>query len=141
MIDLEVKIGVEVEPLIRRLDKIGQDGRAETVEQLERTAEMLRDEAWILCPVETRSLQRSIRTFKREGLGPGALCSVGVSAGNGGIVNPKTGREVDYARFVEYGTSRRAAKPFLRPALATVRPQIMAMIQEAWRKALKEGDE
>ena len=119
MINLEVKIGVEVEPLIRRLDKIGQDGRAETIERLEKAAEMLRDEAWILCPVETGSLQRSLRTFKQEGLG--ALCSVGVSAGNGGVINPKTGREVDYARFVEYGTSRRAAKPFLRPALTTVR--------------------
>jgi len=141
VINLEVKIGVDVEPLIRRLDKIGQDGRAETVEQLERIAEMLRDEARILCPVETGSLQQSIKTFKREGLGPGALCSVGVSAGNAGVINPKTGREVDYARFVEYGTSRMAAKPFLRPALTTVRPQIMTMIREAWRKALEEGGE
>jgi len=139
MIDLEVKIELEVEPLIRRLDKIGQYGRLETVEQLERIAEMIRDEARILCPVETGSLQRSIQTFQREG--SGTLCTVGVSAGNAGVFNPKTGREVDYARFVEYGTSRRAAKPFLRPALAAVRPLIVEMIQEAWRKALNEGGE
>ena len=138
MINLEAKIGVDVEPLMRRLEKIGRDGRAETVERLERIAEIIRDEARVLCPVETGSLQRSLRTFKREGLG--ALCSVGVSAGNGGVVNPNTGREVDYARYVEYGTSRMAAKPFLRPALATVKPLIMAMIQEAWRKALEEGE-
>jgi len=141
VLDLEVKIGMEVELLIRRLDKIGHNGRLETVERLERITEIIRDEARILCPVKTGSLQRSIRAFKREGLGPGMLCSVGVSAGNAGVVNPKTGREVDYARFVEYGTSRRAAKPFLRPASATVRPQIMAMIQRAWRKALEEGGE
>jgi len=141
VVDLEVKVGVETEALIRRLEKIGQDGRAETLEQLEKIAEMIQDEARILCPVETGSLQRSIKAFKREGLGPGALCSVGVSAGNAGVVNPKTGREVDYARFVEYGTSRMAAKPFLRPALATVRPLIMTMIQGAWRKAMEEGGE
>jgi len=139
MIDLEFKIGMEVESLIRRLEKIGQDGRTETVERLERIAEIIRDEARILCPVETGSLQQSIRAFKREGLG--ALCSVGVSAGNASVVNPKTGRTVDYARYVEYGTSRRAAKPFLRPALATVKPFIRAMIQEAWRKALEKGGE
>ncbi len=137
MINLEIKIGVEVEPLIRRLNKIGQDGRAETIEQLERITEMIRDEARILCPVETGSLQQSLKTFKREG--SGELCSVGVSAGNAGVVNPKTGRVVDYARFVEYGTSRMAAKPFLRPALSTVKPLIMAMIQGAWRKALEGG--
>ena len=138
MFDLEVKIELDVEPLIRRLDKIGQDGRTETVEQLERIAEMIRDEARILCPVETGSLQQSIRTFKLEG--SGEFCSVGVSAGNADVINPKTEREVDYARFVEYGISRMAAKPFLRPALATVRPLIVKMIQEAWRKALEEGE-
>jgi len=138
VLDLEFKIELDIEPLIRRLDKIGQDGRTETVERLERIAEIIRDESRILCPVETGSLQQSIRTFKREGLG--ALCSVGVSAGNGGVVNPNTGREVDYARFVEYGTSRRAAKPFLRLALATVRPLIRAIIQEAWRKAIEGGE-
>jgi len=134
MINLEVE--VHVEPLIQRLSGISEEGKLETIRALEKAAEMVRDEAKALCPVDTGSLQRSIRTFKRE-VG-GVLCSVGVSAG-GYVVNPKTRRIVDYASFVEYGTSRMAARPFLRPAFATTKPLIVALARESWRRVMEAG--
>jgi len=134
MINLEVEM--DVEPLIQRLSRISEQGKLETIKALEKAAEMVRDEAKAICPVDTGSLQRSIRTFKRE-VG-GVLCSVGVSAG-GYVVNPETRRTVDYAGFVEYGTSRMAAKPFLRPAFVTMKPLIIALAREAWRKVMEAG--
>ena len=67
-------------------------------------------------PVDTGALRRSIRqepTPRRERGGYEA----GISAGGGGFINPRTGREVDYAAYVEYGTSRAPAQPYLTPAL------------------------
>jgi len=67
-------------------------------------------------PVDTGALRKSIRQEprpRREGDGYEA----GITAGGGGVVNPKTGQEVDYAAYVEYGTSRAPAQPYLRPGL------------------------
>jgi HK97 gp10 family phage protein len=55
-----------------------------------------------LCPVDTGALARSINV---EPHGDTVYVSVG-------------GGDVDYALFVEYGTSRMRAQPFVRPALA-----------------------
>jgi HK97 gp10 family phage protein len=40
-------------------------------------------------------------------------------------------RKVFYARFVEYGTTKMSAKPFLRPALNSSRSQIKSIIEGA----------
>lgn len=56
-----------------------------------------------MCPVDTGRLRSSIgRALDRDARG-----LVGV-----------VGTDVDYAAFVELGTSRAGAQPFLRPALA-----------------------
>jgi HK97 gp10 family phage protein len=73
----------------------------------------IRDEAKQRVPVDTGSLQKSIRI---EITRRGGKEVVGVAAG-GYITNPKTGRKVDYAGFVEYGTSRQWPQPYLRPAI------------------------
>jgi len=59
------------------------------------------------CPVDTAALMSSIRAEVR---GPHEMA---LKAGGGGFVNPRTGREVDYARYVHDGTSRMPARPFL----------------------------
>lgn len=55
-----------------------------------------------LCPVDTGNLRSSI-SFRIEHVG---ATTVGV-----------VGTNVEYAPYVEYGTRRMAAQPFLRPAL------------------------
>lgn len=127
MIDLEVE--ADVEHLIRALSEIGPEARGRTMGALDTCAEMIRDHARAMVPVDTGSLQRSIRKV-------GLLHGVGVSAG-GHIRNPRTGKIVDYARHLEYGTSKTAAKPFLRPAYAQVKPTIIARVREAWRTVME----
>ena len=63
------------------------------------------------CPVDTSALLGSVRTESR---GPHAIALV---AGGAGYINPRTGRPVDYARYVHDGTSRMPARPFLLQAV------------------------
>lgn len=75
----------------------------------------IRDTAKAKAPVDTGSLQASIRLQTYHATGS-AIIKLGVSAG-GYVTNPRTGRIVNYARFVEYGTSRMRAQPYMRPAI------------------------
>jgi len=67
-------------------------------------------------PVDTGALRRSIRQEPKPQREDGYYVA-GITAGGGGVVNPRTGREVDYAAYVEFGTSRAPAQPYLTPAL------------------------
>jgi hypothetical protein len=76
--------------------------------------------AQVYCRVDTGSLRDSIRVERGgEGLG---WRQVRVRAG-GYIINPKTGRFVDYAGVVE------AKYPFMRPAYDEVAPTIKTMLE------------
>lgn len=98
------ELAARLENLAARLGDLSQ-------EALEELAERIVEDAKALCPVDTGSLKRSIR-FERDPSG-----GVIVAAGGGGVVNPRTRREVDYAAYVEFGSSRAPAQPFLQPAL------------------------
>ena len=76
--------------------------------------------AQIYAPVDTGSLRDSIRV-ERGGEGE-HWARVRVRAG-GYITNPKTGRLVDYAVYVE------STQPFLGPAVQEMVPVIKAMIE------------
>jgi hypothetical protein len=77
--------------------------------------------AQVYCPVDTGSLRDSIRV-ERGGAGL-RWREVRVRAG-GYVTNPKTGRKVDYAWYVENYT-----QPFLSPAIAEVRPTITELLK------------
>lgn len=62
--------------------------------------------AQALCPVDTGNLRSSI------------------SHGLAGSDDAWVGTNVEYAGYVEYGTRKMAAQPYLRPAVDTNRPNI-----------------
>ena len=82
---------------------------------LDRAADDGVDRAKQLVPVDTGALQQSIRK-ERKAQPAGNITYTGIRAG-GYVRNPKTGRIVDYATYVERGTSRQRPQPYLRPAL------------------------
>jgi hypothetical protein len=82
--------------------------------------------AQIYVPVETGSLRDSIRV-ERGGLGQ-HWREVRVRAG-GYVVNPKTGRLVNYAVYQEFGTRYIYGSYFLTRAVEEVKPTIRDMIQ------------
>ena len=69
-------------------------------------------------PVDTGKLKKSISIKKIEG---------------GKSIGPDT----DYDIYVEYGTSRMAAQPYLRPAMQENRKPIAEFTTKLIRKALK----
>lgn len=65
-------------------------------------------------PVDTGNLKNSIQTqIEADGL----TATVGP-------------RAVEYALYVEYGTSRMGAQPYMRPAAEVVRPAFIAAMQQ-----------
>ena len=107
----------------------------ETREALREVARKVVQDAKALCPVDTGSLRRSIRA---EEYPPEVnVYRIFVVAG-GKIINPKTRRPVDYARWVEYG-GRNPPKPFLRPALEQNRPLLRKALMDGLKEAFKGG--
>jgi len=93
-------------------------------EALNEIAEKIRDDAKGFVPVDTGALRKSIRVEKKGKL------EVQVIAGGGGVINPRTGREVDYAGYVEFGTSRMSPQPYMQPALEKNRDEILRVVKE-----------
>ena len=106
----------------------------ETTSALNEVAEKIRDSAKENAPVDTGTLQKSIA--KETITHKGKVKSIRVRAG-GRVRNPKTGRLVDYASYVEFGTSRMAAQPFLRPAYVEHRQEILKAITRGMMARLK----
>lgn len=50
-----------------------------------------------------------------------------------------TGEPATYAPYLEYGTSRMAARPFLRPAVEAVKPILARLAQGAVSLAMRSG--
>jgi HK97 gp10 family phage protein len=75
-------------------------------------------------PVKGGSLQRSIRVERIAAL------AVRVRAG-GYVVNPRSGRLVDYAKFVEEGTRKMMARPFMRPAWNHTKNFVMREVESS----------
>lgn len=92
-------------------------------------AHYMRDIAQVLVRVETGSLRDSVRV-ERGGKGQ-FWREVRVRAG-GYVVNPKTGRLVDYAIFVENNY------PFMAPAFLQVKNEIAYMIKSLIVEKVKE---
>jgi HK97 gp10 family phage protein len=82
-------------------------------------AAMTEQESKRIVPVRTGTLQRSIRSKKTK------QCEWFV------------GSDIFYAGFVEYGTSRMHARPYLRPAWWLVEPRLRAALLGILDKAFQ----
>lgn len=65
----------------------------------------------VIAPVDDGDMRETIRVTNVSR----AKLRVRITAG--GMLGPVTGKPVDYPHFVERGTSKMAAQPFMRPAL------------------------
>lgn len=83
------------------------------------TAADIVDVAKQLCPVDTGNLQQS-------------LGAVPVSS-----TRVQVGTAVDYGKYVEYGTSRSPAQPFLTPAFAQAAPTFEKRLKDALAEEFK----
>jgi len=132
---MEVKVELlGADRLIARLERASDRIDSETVEGLNQVADRIVEDAKATVRVDTGSLQKSIR--KQHHVSQGHIHSIGVSAG-GYIVNPKTGRLVDYARYLEYGTSRMPPRPYMTPALEQNRPFLVLVLRDRLKVSMQ----
>lgn len=82
------------------------------------------------CPVDTGALMDSIREERR---GP---YSVALVAGGEQYFNTRTGRPVDYARYVHDGSSRMPPRPFLLQAILAEKHRLRGEILERTAEAI-----
>ena len=109
----------EIEAKVKKNNKTVKNN----IEQaLVNSALIVERDAKINTPVDTGRLQQSI-THKDDGFGSN---------------NPavEIGTNVDYAAFVEFGTSRQSAKPFLFPAYNSNKQKILKEIAKAFKKGV-----
>lgn len=102
---------------------MGDAGKA----ALEQTVQV---DAISMCPVDTGHMQSKIHT-ELEVTQKGFVATCGIN-----------GEDCDYAGFVEYGTSRMSAQPFMRPALdqnMTRIPEVMIEQLTAAVEKVKKG--
>lgn len=124
MADIEL---TGVQEIIERLEKIGANvGKLEN-QALNNAAEPVLEDAKANVPVRTGKLKRGIKISsvkKKNGI---KYIKVGADRGDNS--------EVFYGKFIEFGTSKMAAHPFLEPAYEKNRENIKEIIA----KTLKEG--
>ena len=87
-------------------------------------ANVVRNEARTKAPKRTGNLKRKIRTRERSEEGGNMRFSVEIP------------RSAFYGRFIEYGTSQMAAKPFLRPAAENKTEEAVEMMRSALAEAI-----
>ena len=104
-----------VDGFLRHLQKTMPDAfESALIDALQEAAYLGKERAKTLVPKDTGALQNSIRV-ERLAREASKILYTGIRAG-GYIRNPRTGRLVDYASHVEYGTSKQRPQPYLRPA-------------------------
>ena len=93
-------------------------------EALDEIGEMVVQRARELCPVDTGRLRNSIT--HRMGGGGFSFPGMGASVGKEVTV----GSNVEYAAYVELGTSKMDAQPFLRPAAEDYAGEYRRVVEE-----------
>lgn len=92
--------------------------RAQIIALIEKTAEAIKDDAKELAPKKSHALEKSIRTDLKK-----IASELSASVIAGGT------RKVYYQHFVEFGTSKRPAQPYLKPAYEKHIPGFIAELK------------
>lgn len=87
-------------------------------------ANVVRDEVRAKAPVKTGNLRRKIRTRERREDADGLRFAIEIP------------RSAFYGRFIEFGTSRVAAKPFMRPAAEAKTEAAVSAMRNALAEAI-----
>jgi len=111
-------IGPQANAIIRALRSYAPERRARVARVIARTCLEIERTAKRQCPVDTGRLRASIRS---------ALEDVADHL-RGAVLT-----DVDYAVYVELGTRRLAAQPFLLPAFEAALPRFLQALRDIYR--------
>lgn len=108
------RTGVQVRIISNRLPEISAAIRPAVVAEVAKATFRVEAGAKAKAPVRTGTLRRSIH-------------SIFVDGGLTGLVGPS----VLYSAFVEFGTRRMGARPYMRPAAEAEMPKFIAAVRSA----------
>jgi HK97 gp10 family phage protein len=115
-----------MEDVLKELRQAPKEAKKEVIGVLREAARDIQQDARTRCPVDTGTLQKSIRySVSKKKL------EARVSAGG-----KVAGVDAFYAPFVEYGTKHAPAKPFLFPAARAREKQTTEELEEALLRAM-----
>ena len=100
-------------------------------------AKIFMDEAKILAPVGTGTLRNNIIVKRAEEKSEGAEKQTYVVTVRAGKFN--TEGDAFYWRFVEFGTARSAARPFMRPAFESMKNAAIDAMRQRMADRIKEA--
>lgn len=125
MADLSVEI-LGLRELDRALQELAWPAARRALRKgMRKGANVVRDEARAKAPVDTGNLKRRIRTRERSEEEGNMRYAVEIP------------RNAFYGRFIEYGTSKMAAKPFLRPAAESKTEAAVTAMRDALAEAIE----
>lgn len=115
-----MQISVDDTAVRERFKKLQQsEYQGALTARLENIGKDLREDAKSRCPVRTGALKNSIFSVVTDN-----ECTVG--------------SPLEYAQFVEYGTWKMAAQPFLEPALKEARKRILTEFEDLIKEQLND---
>lgn len=82
--------------------------------------------------LRTGGLRLSYKSEVRRGHGRGKGSYVAVFSDEATLQPVPPGHRVMYAKYLEFGTSRMAARPHLRPAVEAIKPLIPGIVATSW---------
>lgn len=125
MADFDVEV-LGLKELDRALQELAYPAARRALRKgMRRGANVVRDEARAKARVKTGNLKRKIRTRERREQEGNLRFAVEVP------------RSAFYGRFLEYGTSKMAARPFLRPAAESKTEEAVTTMRDALAEAIE----
>lgn len=114
---MSVKFKVKgVDRMVRQLAAKGKQARVATEAELQKSSLRIERAAKVKAPVDTGAMKNAI-----------------FSAKHGNLTYKVTSPQF-YSVYVELGTRKMAAKPFLRPAIDAERPKLISNLRKIYRK-------
>ena len=99
-------------------------------------------QAKALSPYITNRLRDSITVqWRGGGTAPDAAAKAGDTIGTPEAGTVAVGTNVEYAPYVEYGTSRSMAQPYLRPAIDLVRGKAVQIVEREGKREFTGYDD
>lgn len=119
-----------LESLMSKLENMGKTGVKIENEALQKAAEPILEDAKNSAPVRTGRLRDGLKISKVKNSKDGKYVLVGTD---------KKDKDAPFwATFIEFGTSKMPAQPFLRPAYERNKKQVIDILKEEIQKGLKD---
>ncbi len=141
--DQNITGGKEIAEALRKLStKVARNGLRRAVSA---AAAMMRDEAKANAPVDTGEMRRDVKIKRMKDTrgGPfGATFAVYVQSGKKSRLSGRA-RNVEkdsfYWRFVEFGTSKTPAQPFMRPAYESKKEEAIKVVGDILDEVIQKA--